>query len=109
MQVCITGVAANDATWGASLRERTIPIPETITPVPGYPRKLVVYKMAASRFWQVRCWVNGKTYRRSSQSQSLRVAQSFARQFYEQLLVQTRGLMAPASGQKNVPPNAEEF
>lgn len=103
MQVCITGVAANDATWGASLRERTVPIPETITPVPGYPRKLVVYKMAASRFWQVRCWVNGKTYRRSSQSQSLRVAQSFARQFYEQLLAQTRGLMAPASGQKNVP------
>ena len=32
---------------GAALRERTVPIPETITPVPGYPRKLVVYKMAA--------------------------------------------------------------
>ncbi len=67
-------------------RERTVPIPETLTPVPGYPQKLAVFKIAASRFWQVRCWVAGRTYRRSTQSQSLRMAQSFARQFYEQLM-----------------------
>ena len=67
-------------------RERTVPIPETLTPVPGYPQKLCVFKIAASRFWQVRCWVAGRTYRRSTQSQSLRMAQSFARQFYEQLM-----------------------
>ncbi len=89
MQVPFASVAANDASWGSPLRERTVPIPETITPVPGYPRKLVVFKMAASRFWQVRCWVKGKTYRRSTQSLSLRVAQSFARRFYEQLLAQS--------------------
>ncbi len=89
MQVCFAGVAANDATWGAALRERTVPIPETITPVPGYPLKLVVFKIAASRFWQVRCWMGGKTHRRSTQSQSLRVALSFARLFYEQLLVRS--------------------
>jgi len=47
--------------------------------------------MAASRFWQVRCWIAGKTYKRSTQSQSLRVAQSFARNFYEQLLAQIHG------------------
>jgi integrase len=69
-------------------RERTVPIPETLTPVPGYPQKLSVFKIAASRFWQVRCWVAGRTYRRSTQSQSLRMAQSFARQFYEQLMAQ---------------------
>ncbi len=67
-------------------RERTVPIPETLTPVPGYPQKLCVFKIAASRFWQVRCWVAGRTYRRSTQSLSLRMAQSFARQFYEQLM-----------------------
>ncbi len=59
--------------------------------MPGYPRKLVVFKIAASRFWQVRCWIKGKTFKRSTQSQSLRVAQSFARTFYEQLLAQSHG------------------
>jgi len=83
--------AVNDATFGPAPRERTVPIPSSITPVPGYPRKLVVFKMAASRFWQVRCWIKGKTYKRSTQSQSLRVAQSFARTFYEQLLAQSHG------------------
>ncbi len=83
--------AVNDALFGAAPRERTVPIPESITPVPGYPRKLVVFKMAASRYWQVRCWIAGKTHKRSTQSQSLRVAQSFARGFYEQLLAQSHG------------------
>jgi integrase len=82
--------AANDPSPAALVRtqqrERTVPIPETLTPVPGYPQKLCVFKIAASRFWQVRCWVAGRTYRRSTQSQSLRMAQSFARQFYEQLM-----------------------
>ena len=43
----------------------------------------------SSKYWQVRCWIKGRTYRRSTKSQSLRVAQSFAREFYEQLLLQT--------------------
>ena len=81
-------IATNDATFGATPRERTVPIPESITPVPGYPRKLVVFKMSASKYWQTRCWIAGKTHRRSTQTQSLRVAQSFARSFYEQLLAQ---------------------
>ena len=84
--------------FGAAPRERTVPIPESITPVPGYPRKLVVFKMAASRYWQVRCWVAGKTYKRSTQSQSLRVAQSFARSFYEQLLAQSHGFGQAGTG-----------
>jgi hypothetical protein len=78
--------SANDASFRNKPRDRTVPIPQSITPIPGYPRKLVVFKIEASRFWQVRCWINGKTHRRSSQTQSLRVAQSFARRFYEQLL-----------------------
>ena len=90
--------AVNDATFGTSPRERTVPIPSSITPVPGYPRKLVVFKMAASRFWQVRCWIAGKTYKRSTKSQSLRVAQSYARTFYEQLLAQSRELGLTSTG-----------
>jgi hypothetical protein len=38
--------AANDS---LSSRERTVPIPSTITAVPGYPNKLAVYKIAASK------------------------------------------------------------
>jgi hypothetical protein len=78
--------ATNDAAFKQRDRERTVPIPSSITPVPGYPQKLVLYKMEASKFWQVRCWIAGRTHRRSTRTQSLRVAQSFARTFYEQLL-----------------------
>ena len=76
--------AANDA---EQPRSRTVPIPRTITPVPGYPQKLVVFKIAASKFWQMRCWMAGHTFRRSTKTTSLRAAQSAARQFYEQLLL----------------------
>ena len=96
-------------------RERTVPIPETLTPVPGYPQKLAVFKMAASRYWQVRCWMAGRTYRRSTQTQSLRMAQSFARQFYEQLMAQRytevsgQGpLFSPAAGPKRAAGQAPE-
>jgi len=86
MLIDLSTLAVNDQRYRAAQRGRTVPIPESIHPVAGYPRKLVVFKIAASRYWQVRCWVKGKTYRRSTHSLSLRVAQSFARSFYEQLV-----------------------
>jgi hypothetical protein len=92
MHTVFTAAAANDSNMRSSTRERTVPIPATITPVPGYPSKLSVFKMAASKYWQVRCWVAGRTHRRSTQTQSLRMAQSFARTFYEQLLAQRASL-----------------
>jgi len=78
--------ASNDAHMRSAKRERTVPIPESIIHVPGYPEKLAIFKMQASRFWQVRCWNNGKTYRKSTKSQSKRSALIFARIFYEQLM-----------------------
>ena len=92
MHTVFTAAAANDTHMRSSQRERTVPIPATITPVPGYPSKLSVFKIAASKFWQVRCWIAGRTHRRSTQTQSLRMAQSFARTFYEQLLAQSASL-----------------
>ena len=92
MHTFSTAQAANDTLMHGKQRERTVPIPATITPVPGYPRKLSVFKIAASKFWQVRCWVAGRTHRRSTQTQSLRMAQSYARTFYEQLLAQSASL-----------------
>ena len=97
MHTVFTVAAANDTHMRSSTRERTVPIPATITPVPGYPSKLSVFKMAASKYWQVRCWVAGRTHRRSTQTQSLRMAQSFARTFYEQLLAQRASLHCKTS------------
>jgi hypothetical protein len=85
-----SATAANESSYANGHRERTVPIPSTITPIDGYPRKLVIFKIAASRFWQVRCWVAGRTHRKSTQSQSVQVARQFARQFYEQLLADHR-------------------
>ncbi len=79
--------AANDDEVRSALRHRTVPIPASIHSVPGYPQKLSVYKIAASKFWQVRCWIAGKTHRSSTKATQLRTAQSYARLFYEQLLV----------------------
>jgi len=53
-------LASNDQAFRAH-RGRTVPIPETLTSVSGYPEKLRIYRIAASRYWQVRCWFNGKT------------------------------------------------
>lgn len=92
MHTVFTAAAANDTHMRSSPRERTVPIPATITPVSGYPSKLSVFKIAASKYWQVRCWIAGRTHRRSTQTQSLRMAQSFAREFYEQLLAQRASL-----------------
>lgn len=98
--------AANDepAAAGARQRERTVPIPQTLTPVPGYPQKLVVFKMAASRFWQMRCWMDGRSHRRSARTESLRLALHSARLFYEEMLA--RKHLQPAhleAGQRAAP------
>ena len=77
--------AANDEA-AVQKRERTVPIPSTITRVPGYPNKLCVYKMEASSYWPVRCWIAGRTYRRSAKTQNLRVALRFAGAMYEEWL-----------------------
>ena len=86
--------AAND---GITSRERTVPIQSTITAVPGYPNKLAVYKIAASKYWQARCWIDGKTHRRTTKTTSLMQAQRFARWFYESLLVTHHATQASAA------------
>lgn len=81
--------AANDVLgpgWGA--RERSVPIPSTMTRIPGYPSKLVVYRIAASSYWQVRCWVEGRTRKRSTKTAVLATAMAAARGHYEQWLVE---------------------
>ena len=66
----ITNYAVDAANDQLHKRERTVPIPNTITAVAGYPNKLVVFKIAASKFWQVRCFVAGRTHRRTTKTTS---------------------------------------
>jgi integrase len=69
-------------------RSRTVPIAATITPVANYPSKLVVYKIPASKYWQMRCFMHGRTHKQSTHTTNQRVALNTARAFYEQLCVQ---------------------
>ena len=87
-------------------RTRTVPIPSSITAVPNYPNKLVIYKIAASRYWQVRCWHAGRTHKCSTKTCNLVLAQRFARWFYEDLLVkysQHASLQVTTGNDSNTP------
>jgi site-specific recombinase XerD len=71
-----------------SKSSRTVPIPDTLQSVPGYPDKLKIYRIAASCFWQVRCYeqTTGKTVKRSTGQTDKREAIKFAKHLYEQLV-----------------------
>jgi hypothetical protein len=90
----ITHHAADAANDQLNQRERTVPIPNTITAVAGYPSKLAVFKIAASKYWQVRCFAQGRTHRRSTKTTSFKLAQRYARWFYETLLIQHHAAVA---------------
>jgi hypothetical protein len=83
-------LAANDAEFQKS-RCRTLPIPTTVTSVPRYPTKLTIFLTNASRFWQVRCFFNGKVVIRSLRTTHKRDALFLARRFYDTELVK-RGI-----------------
>lgn len=72
--------AANDER--GNYRHRTVPIPASLTPVPGYPSKLVIFQTSASQYWQVRCFLKGRTYRQSLRTTNRAVALRAAREFF---------------------------
>ena len=83
-------VAANDAVYYKS-RCRTLPIPTSVTSVPGYPTKLTIFLTNASRFWQVRCFFDSKVLIRSLRTTHKRDALFLARRFYDTELIK-RGI-----------------
>jgi site-specific recombinase XerD len=68
-------------------KNRLNPIKETIETIRGYPSTLVVYKIAASRFYWVRCYFNGKYKIKTTKTENLKTAKEFAVQFYKDTLV----------------------
>jgi hypothetical protein len=56
--------------------------------------------MAASPFWQVRCWMMGRTHRRSTKTHNLKRAQQFAKAFFEELVVYNTQAQAALAAQE---------
>ena len=70
-----------------------VPIPSTITNISGYPNKLVIFQVGASPFWWVRTYM-GKPIKRSTKTTVKREAIIFAKNFFDQLIVdERRGLI----------------
>ncbi len=89
-------ISANEAEFTKD-RHRTLPIPESISPVPSYPSKLRIYKTQASPFWQVQSFFKGKTYRRSTRTTNKAVALRAAKEFFHLKVAELFGSHVPKS------------
>jgi integrase len=69
------------------MTNRLTPIAASIHTITGYPKKLIVYKTAASRFYWVRVYFNGRYFIKTTKSESLKDAKKFAIQFYQSVLI----------------------
>ena len=65
---------------------RTTPIPETMRKVSGLPQSAILYKCAASSFWQFRVFLEGKQRKRSTKEEELIKAQRAAKLIYADML-----------------------
>lgn len=81
MQDFLGWEACNDSNY-LPPRHRTLPILTSVTPIANYPSKLRVFLTNASRYWQVRCYLKGKTYTQSLKTTSKQAAISQAKQFF---------------------------
>ena len=66
-------------------QHRTTPLKASLSPVPGYPRKLTIYQLEASSYWWVRYYVDGKVIKRSTKTENKSDAYKFAKSFYDDL------------------------
>jgi integrase len=78
----------------AESRHRTVPIKETISAVGGgYPNKLVVFKIPASRYWWCRYFTGSKVVKESTKTENKSQAITHAKKFYETILLRERNLL----------------
>lgn len=80
---------ANDASY-ANRQARSLPVLSSMSSVRGYPSKLKIFRIRGSRFWQMRCFLDGKMYVRSTRKLERHEAVETAKRFYEELLVRYR-------------------
>jgi len=74
--------SSNDEIFN-EIRGRSAPIPDSLTTIPSYPLKLKIFQTRASKFWQVRCYVEDKYIVRSLRTINKQEAITLAKKFYE--------------------------
>jgi hypothetical protein len=67
---------------------RTTPIKSTIKHITGLPRSAILYKCAASTFWQFRVHLEGKPRKRSTKQEEIAKAEHEAKKIYAEMLAQ---------------------
>ena len=82
---------ANDVSY-ATRQARSLPVLSSMSSVRGYPNKLKIYRIRGSRYWQARCFMEGKMHVRSTRALEKQEATEAAKRFYEELLVRFRQL-----------------
>jgi hypothetical protein len=80
--------AANDSLY-TPIRNRSLPIPSTITCVPQYPDKLKIYMTPASSYWQAKCFHRGRVHTRSLRTEQKQRALSMAKEFFNELMARS--------------------
>ena len=73
-------------------RHRSVPLQDTITRIPGYPRKLVIFKIPASSYWWVRYYADSHIYKRTTKTESKRDALEAAKRFYDDINLRMHGV-----------------
>jgi len=66
---------------------RTTPIPESITKITGLPTSAILYKCAASSYWQFRVFLEGAQRKRSTKQVELLKAKDAAKVIYAEMLL----------------------
>jgi hypothetical protein len=74
-----------ETTASSQKRHRASPIPESITYISGYPEKLFIYQLEASKYWWARYYISGKIVRRSTKTDNKKLALEAAKAFYNEL------------------------
>lgn len=70
------------------MTSRTTPF--DVQTVPGYPESLQIYRIPASRFWQVRMFVDRKYVRKSTGTDDRKQAVEFAKSLYDTIRINQR-------------------
>ena len=66
-------------------RHRTVPLQETLTRIPGYPSKLVIFRIPASSYWWVRYYSNQRIFKRTTKTEVKRDALEAAERIYDDI------------------------
>ena len=73
-----------------ALKKRSVvPIPDTITRIPKYPPKLIIFQVASSPYWWARTY-EGRPIKRSLKTTDKREAIAAAKDFYDEILLNKR-------------------